>query len=115
MIPQNIDPEKNFSLKLRRTFFTCSHSSDPEKEGALKSENSNSLIIKRSSNGAGNVTRCNGNKSRREKACSSVPKLFGQEICGNGSKAGKDRGGENANVLNVSREAESVENVVNAA
>ena len=81
----------------------------------MKSENSNSLVIKGSSDGAGNVTRCNGNKSRGEKACSSVPKLFRQEICGNGSQPGKDWGGENANVLNVSGEAESVEKVMNAA
>lgn len=87
----------------------------PEVVGELQSEDGNAFIIKRASNGAGDIARDNGNEAGREQSCTLVPQLACQQEGGDGSETAEHWCQEDAHVPDVYRDVEHIEYIVDEA
>ena len=81
----------------------------------MQRENGDSFVVERAGDRARNVAGRDRDKSGGEEAGARVPQLLRQKIRRDRRQAGKNGRREDANVLDVRREAESVQDVVDTA
>ena len=80
-----------------------------------KSEDSNALVIIRTSDGSANISRHDTNEGSGEETSALTPQLLGEQVCSNGGKAAKEGRQEDANLSNVHGDVKRVEYPVDGA
>lgn len=85
----------------------------PEVVGELKGEDSDALIIEGASDGAGDVSRDDGNEAGRQQPCSLVPQLPCQQKGRDGGQTAEHWGQKDTHISDVDCDVEQVEDIVN--
>lgn len=87
----------------------------PEVVGELQGEDGNALIVKRASDGAGDIARDDGNEAGRQQPCTLVPQLACQQEGGDGGQTAKHRCQKDTHIPDVDRDVEQIEHIVDEA